>query len=68
MWRCFSFRGFLTASFLLAGTAAGFGQTESTMPPLGFFPASRAAQAKAEALALGVPTPDNERAWLSALT
>ena len=68
MWRCFSFRGFLTASFLLTWTAAGFGQTESTSPPLGFFPGSRAAQAKAEALALGVPTPENARAWLRTLT
>ena len=36
--------------------------------PIGFAPASRAAQAKAEAHALSVPTPDAARAWLRALT
>ncbi len=36
--------------------------------PIGFAPASKAAQAKAEAHALGVPTPDAARAWLRALT
>ncbi len=36
--------------------------------PIGFAPASRAAQAKAEAHALAVPTPDAARAWLRALT
>ncbi len=68
MWRCFSFRGLLTAAILSTWTAAGSGQSETSTPPLGFFPASRAAQAKAEALALGVPTPENARAWLRTLT
>src|SRR4051794_10659294 len=36
--------------------------------PIGFAPGSRAAQAKAEAHALGVPTPDAARAWLRGLT
>ena len=36
--------------------------------PLGFAPASRAAQAAAEAHALAVPTPENARAWLRTLT
>ena len=36
--------------------------------PIGFAPASRPAQAKAEAHALGVPTPDAARAWLHAIT
>jgi N-acetylated-alpha-linked acidic dipeptidase len=36
--------------------------------PIGFAPASRAAQAKAEARAVAVPTPEKARAWLRALT
>ena len=36
--------------------------------PIGFAPGSRAAQAKAEAHALGVPTPDAARAWLRSIT
>ena len=36
--------------------------------PIGFAPGSRAAQAKAEAHALSVPTPDAARAWLRAIT
>ena len=36
--------------------------------PIGFAPGSKAAQAKAEAHALGVPTPDAARAWLRAIT
>ena len=36
--------------------------------PIGFAPASRPAQAKAEAHALGVPTPDAARAWLRSIT
>ena len=35
---------------------------------IGFAPASRAAEVKAEAHALSVPTPDAARAWLRALT
>ena len=37
-------------------------------PALGFAPATRAAQLKAEAHALGIPTPDAARTWLKALT
>ena len=44
-----------------AGPARGDG-------PIGFAPASRAAQAKAEARALAVPTPDQARGWLRTLT
>jgi len=36
--------------------------------PIGFSPASRPAQARAEAHALSVPTPDAARAWLRAIT
>src|SRR4051812_20837248 len=36
--------------------------------PIGFAPGSRAAQAKAEAHALAVPTPERARAWLRTLT
>jgi N-acetylated-alpha-linked acidic dipeptidase len=36
--------------------------------PIGFAPGSKAAQAKAEAHALSVPTPDAARAWLRAIT
>jgi len=36
--------------------------------PIGFTPASRAAQTKAETHALSVPTPDAARSWLRALT
>jgi N-acetylated-alpha-linked acidic dipeptidase len=36
--------------------------------PIGFAPASKPAQAKAEAHALAVPTPDAARAWLRAIT
>src|SRR5215210_9020287 len=36
--------------------------------PIGFAPGSRAAQAKAEAHALAVPTPERARTWLRTLT
>jgi N-acetylated-alpha-linked acidic dipeptidase len=36
--------------------------------PLGFSPRSRAAQLRAEAHALAVPTPENARRWLRTLT
>ena len=36
--------------------------------PIGFAPASRAGEARAESHALAVPTPDAARAWLRALT
>ena len=55
------------------GFVLSSGQTLATAAPgdeglIGFAPASRAAQTKAEAHALGVPTPDAARAWLRALT
>jgi N-acetylated-alpha-linked acidic dipeptidase len=49
---------------LVVLTAAAQGQDG----PIGFAPASRPAEAKAEAHALGVPTPDAARAWLRELT
>ncbi len=64
-------------------TAAGFGRLApallvalASVPvpalaqdgPIGFAPGSKAAQARAEAHALGIPTPDAARAWLRALT
>ncbi len=48
------------------GVAAAAAQESAG--PIGFAPASRGAQAKAEAKALAVPTPDAARAWLRALT
>ena len=47
----------LAASTLLADDA-----------PIGFTPASRSAQSRAEAHALSIPTPDAARSWLRALT
>ncbi|MBX6316042.1 MAG: aminopeptidase, partial [Isosphaeraceae bacterium] len=47
---------------------AGAGPEGPPAGPLGFAPSSRAAQAKAEAQALAVPTPEKARAWLRSLT
>jgi N-acetylated-alpha-linked acidic dipeptidase len=47
---------------------AGFGQDEQPACSIGFTPASRAAEAKAEARAIAVPTPENARSWLRILT
>lgn len=56
---------------LLAATP-GSAQTEppkeKKLAPLGFAPASRAAQSSAEALAVTVPTPESARGWLRTLT
>jgi N-acetylated-alpha-linked acidic dipeptidase len=49
---------------LPASGAAGGGGT----PRLGFFPASRPAQERAEAVFLDVPTPERTRRWLRDLT
>lgn len=53
----------------VVGVVSGraFGQTGEG-PPLGFAPGSRAAQARAEAVALAVPTPAGARALLRSLT
>ena len=51
----------LWSSGVISGPAWGDG-------PIGFAPASRAAEARAEAHALAVPTPEQARAWLRALT
>ena len=74
MWRRFSVRAALAATFLATATTTGSGQdaglkvAAAAVAPLGFAPASRAAQASAEAFALSVPTPDSARGWLRALT
>src|SRR5690348_16348266 len=70
MWRCWSL-ALLGASVIVAQSrTAGFGQDapSSTPAPIGFAPGSRAAEARAEAHALGVPTPNNARSWLRTLT
>ena len=54
----------LAAILVLASQTAGFGQDK----PLGFAPRSRADQARAEARAMLVPTPERARGWLRALT
>lgn len=53
--------------FAFAATAAS-GQDETAPAPIGFIPQSRPAEAKAEAKALAVPTPDQARSWLRTLT
>jgi N-acetylated-alpha-linked acidic dipeptidase len=65
----------LAALTLASAVSAGSGQDDATLPapfsppsPIGFAPSSRPAQAKAEALALTVPTPEKARAWLRILT
>ena len=49
-------------AILVSSATAGLGQEEGIASPLGFAPGSRAAQARAEAHALAVPTPDSARA------
>ena len=53
---------------LWLATIATAGQPARADGPLGFAPGSRAAQSKAEAHALSVPTPERARAWLHTLT
>ena len=55
-------------AILVSSATAGLGQEEGIASPLGFAPGSRAAQARAEARALAVPTPDSARALLRVLT
>src|SRR3954452_13720899 len=62
-----SLGGFGATTLLTIATWAS-GQIEPTRSPLGFAPGSRAAQARAEAHALAIPTPEKARAWLLALT
>ncbi len=54
----------------LCGLVAGplHAQIDRNGSPIGFVPASRVAQAKAEAHALSVPSPEKAKAWLRALT
>ena len=56
--------GTLAALIVLTAQAPGFGQDR----PLGFAPKSRPDQAKAEARAMLVPTPERARGWLRSLT
>ncbi len=58
--------GLLVVTLLVA--TATQAQEAAPASPIGFAPASRLAQAKAEARALAVPTPERARAWLLALT
>jgi len=52
----------------LAVAATAMAQDASPSAPIGFAPASRAIQAKAEARAIAIPTPEKARAWLRSLT
>ena len=58
----------VTGSAFLLALAVASAQELSPATPIGFAPASRAAQAKAEARAVTIPTPEKARAWLRALT
>src|SRR4051812_25929401 len=74
--------GFSVFALLALSTAAtaGFGQDKPAVTPapepavkpergpIGFAKSAREAQARAEAKALSIPTPDRARAWLRALT
>ncbi|HEY2158930.1 MAG TPA: PA domain-containing protein, partial [Isosphaeraceae bacterium] len=55
----------LLAAWLGAAAVAG---AQESAGPIGFAPGSRERQARAEAKALAVPTPDAARAWLRGLT
>lgn len=68
MRRCFSVRCVFPLMLLATTSTAGFGQDTGLTSPLGFAPTSRESHARAEAQALGVPTPENARAWLRTLT
>jgi N-acetylated-alpha-linked acidic dipeptidase len=63
-------RVFVLLGAVLAASSPGEGEGSDEVPsgPLGFTPASLPAQAKAEAQALIVPTPEKARAWLRTLT
>jgi N-acetylated-alpha-linked acidic dipeptidase len=61
-------RPFLLLFLSALWTTAGFGQEKDTTPPIGFTPSSRAAEAKAEAQALTIPSPEKARSWLRTLT
>ncbi len=56
------------AALLAVAATARAQEPGPTAGPIGFAPGSRAAQAKAEARALAVPTPEAARAWLRSLT
>ena len=58
----------LAAASWFAGTAASSAQERGPTTPLGFLPGSRAAQAKAEAVALATPDSASARSMLRTLT
>ncbi len=70
MWRCWSVALLGTLAVFMSSLNAGFGQDapSSSHSPLGFSPASCAAELDAESRALGVATPSNARTWLRKLT
>jgi len=68
MLRRWATEGVGILAILVGSATAGLGQDEGIASPLGFAPGSRAAQARAEARALAVPTPDSARALLRVLT
>jgi N-acetylated-alpha-linked acidic dipeptidase len=68
MRRCVEFGATMVLILLSTASTTGSGHETTTLSPLGFAPASRAAQAAAELHAVGVPTPENARAWLRTLT
>ena len=61
-------RGLLGLLAMAASTMATSTPAPAQDGPIGFAPGSKAAQARAEAHALAVPTPDAARAWLRSLT
>ncbi len=61
-------QGGLGAIAILTLATVAWSQDGPTAGPFGFLPGSRASQAKAEAHALAIPTPEKARAWLLALT
>ncbi len=63
MLRRWSFAASAAVACLTISGTAGFGQDEAGAKPRGF-----AADAKVEAFALGIPTPEKARAWLRTLT
>jgi N-acetylated-alpha-linked acidic dipeptidase len=72
MWRCWSLALLGAATCVGLATTAGSGQEGPPLlpstTPLGFAPATRAAELAAEANAVTVPTPNQARSWLRTLT
>lgn len=69
MWRRFLARPLAALTLLVFPFTPASGQDDDAKhSPLGFLPASRAGQLRAEALATAIPTPENARALLRTLT